>query len=240
MDSCRRPRRPEDSRSVRVLIADDNPAFRAQLRLALDGRDVFRVCGEARDAADAVHAAAETSPDVCLVDVRMPGYGVAAAWEITARLPSCKVVMITVSDDDRDLFAALRAGACGYLLKDLPPEEVREALVRMLDGEAAIDGRLVARMAETFRDHAPRRREVLDDVQGKSLTSREWEVLDLLRHSSETADIAERLSLSQATVRSHVAAILRKLRAPDRGPAIRMFEEDAMGLEPLTAEHNGR
>jgi DNA-binding NarL/FixJ family response regulator len=72
------------------------------------------------------------------------------------------------------------------------------------------------------------------------LTSREWEVLDLLRHSSETADIAERLSLSQATVRSHVAAILRKLRAPDRGAAIRMFEEDAMGLEPLAAEHNGR
>jgi two-component system, NarL family, nitrate/nitrite response regulator NarL len=240
MDSSRRPRRSEDSRSVRVLIADDNPAFRNQLRLVLDGHDPFHVCGEARDAAAAVHLAAEESPDLCLVDVRMPGYGVAAAWEITARLPSCKVVMITVSDDDRDLFAALRAGACGYLLKDLSPKDVRAALVRMLDGEAAIDGRLVARMAETFRDHAPRRRDVLEHVRGKSLTSREWEVLDLLRHSSETADIAERLSLSQATVRSHVAAILRKLRAPDRETAIRMFEQAAVGLEPAGAEHNGR
>jgi two-component system, NarL family, nitrate/nitrite response regulator NarL len=240
MDSHRRFRRSEDPRSVRVLIADDNPAFRGRLRLALDGHNGFEVCDEARDAAEAVQLAAEHSPDVCLVDVRMPGYGVAATWEITARLPSCKVVMITVSDDERDLFAALRAGATGYLLKDLPPAEVREALLRMLEGAAPIDGRLVTLMAETFRDHAPRRRHVLESFQGESLTSREWEVLELLKQSLETAEIAERLSLSPATVRTHVAAILRKLRAPDREAAIRLFEAGADEAELAGARTNGR
>lgn len=239
MDS-RASGRTDAATPIRVLIADDSPPFRAQLRIALDGKDGFEVCGEAADAAAAVQIAADQSPDICLVDVRMPGYGVAAAWEITARLPSCKVVMITVSDDDRDLFAALRAGACGYLLKDLPPAEVRDALVRMLHGEAAIDGRLVARMAESFKDHAPRRRQVVDSIQGNSLTSREWEVLDLLRQSLETSEMADRLSLSQITIRSHIAAILRKLRAPDRETAIRLFEEASNGLDALavqTSEH---
>jgi DNA-binding NarL/FixJ family response regulator len=225
MDS-RPHRRFDRSRVARVLIADDNPAFRAQLRHALDGHDGFSVCGEAADASAAVHVAVEESPDVCLLDVRMPGYGVAATWEITARLPHCQVVMISISDDDRDLFAALRAGACGYLLKDLPPAELREALLQMLDGGAAFDGRLVARMAETFKDNSARRRQPLESIQGASLTSREWEVLDLLTQSLQTAEIADRLSLSPTTIRTHVAAILRKLRAPDRATVIRLFENE--------------
>jgi len=239
MDS-RATRRFEDCRPIRVLVADDSAAFRTQLRLALDGKDGFEICGEAADAAAAIQIAADESPDICLIDVRMPGYGVAAAWEITARLPNSKVVMITVSDDDRDLFAALRAGACGYLLKDLPPAEIRDALVRMMHGEAAIDGRLVARMADAFKDHAPRRRQVVDSIQGNSLTSREWEVLDLLRQSLETSEMADRLSLSQITIRSHIAAILRKLRAPDRETAIRLFEEASNGLEPVGVQTSER
>ena len=240
MDSRPPARTLAHARTTRVLIADDSPAFRGLLRLALDGHDGFQVCGEASDAAAAVQLAVDESPDICLVDVRMPGYGVAAAWEITARLPTCSVVMVTVSDDDRDLFAALRAGACGYLLKDLPEVEMRGALVRMLHGEAAIDGRLVTRMAEAFRDHSPRRRQVLQNVHGASLTSREWEVLDLLRQSLATAEIAARLSLSQVTVRTHVAAILRKLRAPDRETAIRLFEEAGDSRELVGVQSTDR
>lgn len=155
----------------------------------------------------------------------MPGGGIAAAWEITARLPAVKVVMLTISRDDYDLFAALRAGASGYLLKGTPLDAIPGALEDVLAGEAALSPALVTRMVEEFRDRAPRRRRVLQLSADAQLTSREWEVLDLLRHRFTTAQIARRLYVSPATVRSHIAAVLRKLRLPDRDAAVRMLEE---------------
>jgi DNA-binding NarL/FixJ family response regulator len=154
----------------------------------------------------------------------MPGGGIAAAWEITARLPAVKVVMLTVSSDDYDLFAALRAGASGYLLKGTSLEALPGALRSVLAGEAALSPELVTRIVEEFRDRAPRRRRVIQLSADAQLTSREWEVLDLLRHRFTTAQIARRLYVSPATVRSHVAAVLRKLRVPDRDAAVRLFE----------------
>ncbi len=213
---------------IAILVADDHAPTRADVKgiLAEDGR--FAVRAEAADAAGAVAAALEARPDVCLLDVRMPGGGVGAAWEISARLPDTKIVMLTVSRDDADLFAALRAGASGYLLKDLDPDRLPDALAAVVAGEGALPGSLVARLVNEFRDRGPRRRAVLSSSpSGEPLTSREWQVLELMRDGLTTAQIADRLVISRATVRSHVAGILRKLRVPDREAALELFRSQS-------------
>jgi DNA-binding NarL/FixJ family response regulator len=208
---------------IRVLLADDHAPTRSDIRATLEADPRFEVCGEAADAPGAIQAAVREVPDVCLLDINMPGGGVAAGWEIAARLPTTKVVMLTISRDHDDLLGALRAGAAGYLLKDTDPERLTHALADVLEGRAAIPRTLVARLLGEFRDTSPRRRSV-HHAHGPRLTSREWEVLDLLRRGRSTADIAKELYLSKATVRSHVAAILRKLGVPDRESAIRLLE----------------
>jgi DNA-binding NarL/FixJ family response regulator len=213
------------STPTRVLVADDHAPTREDLERILQEDGRFVVCAVAADAAAAVDGACRERPDMCLVDIRMPGNGIAAAWEITARLPSTRVVMLTVSRDDGDLFAALRAGARGYLLKELPAERIPHELSAVMAGEVAMPPALVARLAEEFRERAPRRRGVLDTAAGVRLTSREWEVLELLRREMTTVEIARRLFISQATVRSHIASTLHKLRVPDRRAAIRLLEE---------------
>jgi DNA-binding NarL/FixJ family response regulator len=206
-----------------VLIADDHAPTRADIAAALEEDGRFRVCAAVADAPAAVEAALRLRPGLCLLDIRMPGSGISAAWEITARLPETKVVMLTVSRDDDDLFAALRAGASGYLLKDLEPDRLPDALEEVLTGDAAMPGALLARLIAEFRERGPRRRAVVTGTPEGHLTSREWEVLELLRERRSTSEIAERLFVSQATVRSHVAAILRKLRVPDREAAVQLF-----------------
>jgi DNA-binding NarL/FixJ family response regulator len=200
---------------IRVLIADDHAPTRADLREAVEADDRFVVVAEAADGAAAVQAALREQPDLCLLDIRMPGSGIAATREITTRLPETKVVMITISLDDDDLLNALRAGAAGYLLKDIDPSRLPHALSDAMEGGAPIPRRLVARLVAEFKDHGPRRRPVVSP-SGYDLTSREWEVLSLLREGLSTAQIASRLFVSRATVRSHVAAVLRKLHVPDR------------------------
>ena len=209
--------------SVRVLIADDHVATRADIRKALDADPRFVVCAEAADAPAAVEAATRERPDLCLLDIYMPGSGVAATWEIAARLPSTKIVMLTVSRDDDDLLAALRAGASGYLLKDIDPARLPHALERVLAGEIALPRALVGQVIELFRDRGPRRRIPVDTHGGIQLTSREWQVLDLLRRELSTAEIARRLFVSQATVRSHIASLLRKLQVSSREEVVRML-----------------
>lgn len=208
---------------ARVLLADDHAPTRADVRELLEEDERFVVCAEAADAAGAVEAAMRERPDVCLLDIRMPGGGVAAAWEIAARLPDTKIVVLTVSEDDVDLFAALRAGASGYLLKDIDPARLAHALQDVLDERAALPRQLVARLMDEFRDRGPRRRSVLSGSLGSQLTSREWQVLDLLRQDLTTAQIASRLSVTQPTVRTYIAAILRKLDVPDRAAVVQLF-----------------
>ena len=208
---------------TRVLIADDHAPTRGDLREVLEEDGRFEVCAEAADAPAAVAAAVRERPDLCLLDIRMPGRGVAAAWEISARLPETKVVMLTVSTEDADLFAALRAGASGYLLKGIDPARLPHALQDVVEGQSAIPRELVGRLVGEFRDRGPRRRTLVGG-EAAALTSREWQVLELLRQELTTAEIARRLVLSQATVRSHIAAILHKLDVPDRAAAIRLFE----------------
>ncbi|HET8606635.1 MAG TPA: response regulator transcription factor [Gaiellaceae bacterium] len=208
---------------TRVLIADDHPPTRAGVRLVLEEHG-FAVCAEEADAESAVAAALRERPHVCLLDIRMPGGGIAAAGRISAALPETAIVMLTVSRDDDDLFDALRAGASGYLLKDIERERLPAALNGVLAGEAPLPASLVARLVEEFRHRDRRRRLLLASRPGVQLRDREWEVLELLRDGLTTAEIAKRLFVAEVTVRSHVSAILRKLRVPDRESAVRLLD----------------
>lgn len=211
------------SERVRVVIADDHAPTRAGVRASLE-HGGFEIVGEAADATMVVDVARQERPDVCLLDIHMPGSGIAAATRITDELPDTAVVMLTVSRNDDDLFDALRAGASGYLLKDTDPVRLPFALRGVLSGEAALPRTLVARLIDEFRDRGRYRRVPVLGARGAMLTSREWEVLELLREGLSTKEIAERLFLSPATIRSHVAAILRKLKVPDRAAAIRLLD----------------
>ena len=210
-------------RRTRVLVADDHLPTRDDIAAALERDGRFEVCGVAADAPEAIAVALREDPELCLLDVRMPGSGITAAWEISARLPATRVVMLTVSREDRDLFDALRAGAVGYLLKGTPLQEIPTALAPVLRGEVAMPTSLVARLVEEFRDPSARRRKLLPRDAGRRLTSREWEIIDLLRRDLSTAQIAKRLVISEVTVRSHIASALQKLRLPDRRAAIGLF-----------------
>lgn len=213
-------------RPLRVLIADDHAPTRQDVRQVLEQDRRFSVCAEVADAAAAVSAAMRERPDICLLDLRMPGSGVAAAWEIAARLPRTKIVMLTVSDEDADLFGALRAGADGYLLKTMNLQRLPAALEGVCSGEAAMPGVLVTRVIERFQGREPRwRSPVADESSEQRLTSREWEVLELLAHGRSTAEIASRLVLSASAVRAHITSIVRKLQVADRAAAAELFRD---------------
>ena len=209
--------------SVRVLIADDHPPTRAGVRLSLEGTGRFEVVAEVANASAAVTAATELKPDVALLDIHMPGNGIDAARSMTEASPETAVVMLTVSRDDSDLFAALRAGARGYLLKDIDPDRLAPALEAVLSGEAALPGGLVARVIEEFRtrDSSASRRE----GPLAKLTDREWEVLKAMQQGKSTAEMAAELFVSAVTVRTHVSAILRKLQVTTREDAVRVAND---------------
>jgi DNA-binding NarL/FixJ family response regulator len=213
------------ARPLRVLIADDHEPTREDVRRALTAGRAFDICAVAADASQAVQAALAERPDICLLDVRMPGSGIAAAWEIAARLPEAKIVMFTVSDDDADLFAALRAGAHGYLLKTMNLRRLPDALAGVCSGEAAIQRTLVARVLDRFHGQEPRWRQVIGgEAGGGRLTSREWQVLELLAQRRSTAEIAGTLVLSASAVRVHIASIVHKLEVADRDAVVELFQ----------------
>jgi DNA-binding NarL/FixJ family response regulator len=199
------------------LIADDHPPTRAGIKAALE-RDGFVVCTEAADARAAIEGARSERPDVCLLDIHMPGDGIYAAETISRELPEVAVVMLTVSRTDEDLFNALRAGASGYLLKDIDPMRLPLAL------RGVLEGRLVALLIEEFRERKRRRRIPLVGRRAAELTDREWEVLDGMKQGLTTDEIAGRLFISPVTVRTHVSAILRKLHVPTREAALELLE----------------
>jgi DNA-binding NarL/FixJ family response regulator len=216
-------------RPLRVLIADDHAPTRDDVRLALE-HGGMTVCAEAADAAHAVQQALETRPDICLLDIRMPGGGVAAAWEIAARLPTTKIVMLTVSDDDANLFAALRAGAVGYLVKDIDLRILPRALRDTAEGNSAIPRSLVARMVKQFQAADPRFRTTAlggEGELGPRLTSREWDVLVGLADGLSTREIGRRFQLKPSGVRAHISSIVHKLGVADRTEAIAFFRETA-------------
>lgn len=206
------------SADARILIADDHPATRLGVRGSLAGRG-FEIVGEATDAGSAVRLALSLRPDICLLAVKMPGDGIRAAAAISAALPDTRVVMLSASAADEDLFGALRAGACGYLLKDTAPDRLAFALQGAMNGEAALPRHLTARLIEEFRARDGRRRLAVGDRQ-LELSDREWDVLELMREGHTTREIAERLWISPVTVRRHVQAILGKLQVSSRSEAL--------------------
>jgi DNA-binding NarL/FixJ family response regulator len=206
-----------------VLVADDHPPTRAGVRLALENGG-FSVCAEVGDAAAAVEAAVRLRPSICLLDIHMPGNGIAAADEIGRRVPEAAVVMLTVSQEDEDLFDALEAGAIGYLLKDTSPTRLPDALRAVLRGEAALPPHLVTKVVSEFRQRRRRRRVSLPGRKPVDLTDREREVLAMMRDGLTTAEIARRLFVAPVTVRTHIAAILRKLRVPNRRAAVELLK----------------
>lgn len=205
-----------------VVIADDHPPIRLGVRMALM-RGGFDVVAEVADADSAVSAAQRTQPDVCMLDVRMPGCGIAAASRVAEVSPSTSVVMLTVSTSTDDVLAALRAGAVGYLPKDTSPDRLPAALCGVLKGEAALPRALVGVVLHRFRDYTEA---VADPVRvGEvELTARESEILRMLRSGLKTAEIGEILSLSPVTVRRHISAGVAKLGVADREAALRAIE----------------
>jgi DNA-binding NarL/FixJ family response regulator len=185
------------SERIRIVIADDHAPTRAGIRAVLE-EDGFDVCGEAASADAAVELALEERPAVCLLDINMPGGGIAAAGAISERLPETAIVMLTVSRDDADLFDALRAGAAGYLLKDIDRRQLPSDLRGVLAGEAPLPRALVTKLIEEFRDRGRRRKLLL-------------------------AEIASRLFIAEVTVRTHVSSILKKLRVPTREAAVELL-----------------
>ena len=209
----------------RVLIADDHAATRALIRRAVED-DGFLVCAEAPDATGAIRAARETSPDVVLLDVRMPGGGIRAAEVIRTKQPEVFIVMLTISATDEDLFSAISAGASGYLLKGQEPAAIPSALRRVLSGEAALPGALVKRLVQEYRARDQDQRIRARLPRDARLTSKEWEVLELLNEGFGTAEISRRLFVAEVTVRSHVAALVRKLHLKDRVGLLRLLKDE--------------
>jgi DNA-binding NarL/FixJ family response regulator len=200
---------------IRVLIADDQALVRGGLRMIVDARDDLEVVGEAEDGDEAVRLAHALAPDVILMDIRMPGTdGVTA----TARLGEhpARVIALTTFDVDEHVLGALRAGASGFLLKDIRPPELVEAIRVVARGDALLAPSVTRRLLDRFVALEPGPRPaVLDE-----LTSRELEVLTLVARGHSNLEIAERLVVGEATVKTHVSAILRKLDLRDRIQAV--------------------
>jgi DNA-binding NarL/FixJ family response regulator len=210
------------SARVSVLIADDDGSSRAGVRLSLDGHG-FAICGEA-DSADATVAAARRQrPDVCLIESDLPGGGVDALRRVLSEVPGTVVVMLSGSVDDERLLAAVRAGARGYLLKDMDPSRLPMALRGVVDGEAALPRSLMLRVLEELVALEHGRYAGQLSRLGVSLTNRERQVLELLERGLATAQIGETLAISSVTVRRHVSEVLRKLDVPDRESALRVL-----------------
>ncbi|HEY8340585.1 MAG TPA: response regulator transcription factor [Egibacteraceae bacterium] len=214
---------------VRVLVVDDQDLFREALATLLAVREEVEVVGEARDGREALRMIAETRPDVVLMDLHMPVLdGVAATRRLRVEHPEVQVIALTTFDDDEDVFAALRAGAVGYLLKDVASGRLVEALQAAARGESVLEpsvaAKVVARVAQLDDPEAPPQPQPLV----VPLTERELDVLRLLAEGRSNREIAAELFLAEGTVKNHVTNVLVKLEARDRTQAA--LRARALGL----------
>jgi two-component system, NarL family, nitrate/nitrite response regulator NarL len=207
------------TRRIRVLLADDHAAVRSTVRADLDEAG-FDVCAEASDAESALEAALGEQPDICLLDIRMPGNGLFAAWDITSHLPHTKVVMLTMSKSEDHMVAALRAGAVGYILKDVEGCHLAAQIHSFLRGDVT----MTATLADRLLVHVPSeggagrkllRRKPTDN--GDAGLQRDREILEYLRDGLSREAVASRLGRSVADVRSELVEALGRVRYPDRG-----------------------
>jgi len=215
------PVRGAEKALLRVVLADDHARMRGGVREALEAGGCV-ISPEAATADEAVEAAERHRPDVVLLDIHMPGNGIRAARELGERLPATPVVMLTQSAEEDDLFDSLRAGAAGYLLKDMDPRELPGALRGVLAGDGAMSPRMLTRVMDEFLGPTKRRFGRRSPAAAR-LSPREWEIMNLLSSGRSTDEVARELFLSPTTVRVHISAVLKKLRVKDRESALRLL-----------------
>jgi DNA-binding NarL/FixJ family response regulator len=207
---------------IRALIVDDHALFRRGLEMVLESEPDIELVGQASDGDEAIQRAGESLPDVVLMDIRMPrSSGIEACRALKNVAPSAKIVMLTISDEEDDLFDAIRAGASGYLLKDIPLDEVADAVRAVYGGQSLINPSMAAKLLTEFAALARREEEETpQQVPAPRLTDREIEVLRLVARGMNNRDIAKELFISENTVKNHVRNILEKLQIHSRMEAV--------------------
>jgi DNA-binding NarL/FixJ family response regulator len=209
-----------DGDTIRVLICDDHALFRRGLVMVLESEEGVDVVAEAEDGEDAVRKAEEFAPDVVLMDVRMPKVsGIEATRSIADVVPTAKILMLTVSDEEEDLYEAIKAGATGYLLKEISIEEVAGAIRAVVTGQSLISPSMASKLLNEFNTLAKRADE-RTSVPSPRLTDRELEVLKLVAQGMSNREIATELYISENTVKNHVRNILEKLHLHSRMEAV--------------------
>ena len=206
-----------------MVLVEDQPLVRTAVRRLLEAGG-FEVVAEAEDAATGTDAVLRERPDLCLMDIELPGGGINATREIRRHAPETTVVMLTASDDHENLMESIQAGASGYLLKDMDPGRLPDALHGVLGGEAAVPRPLMAQLITALQSQS-RRRTVVGKNGRAELSAREVEVLELLGEGLSNATVAERLSISSVTVRRHTSAVVQKLGVKDRDEAIALVRD---------------
>jgi DNA-binding NarL/FixJ family response regulator len=205
--------------TIRVLVADDQPLVRSGFRMILDERPDLELVGEAEDGAQAVELAARLDPDVVLMDVRMPELdGVQATRQLVESGTRARILVLTTFDLDEYVYESIRAGASGFLLKDVQPEELVDSIRVVAAGNSLFGPTATRRLLEQFAQRPEPRSAGLATIE--NLTGREREILRLLASGHSNAEIAKELYLSETTVKSHVSAVLRKLGVRDRVQAV--------------------
>jgi DNA-binding NarL/FixJ family response regulator len=215
--------------SIRVLLADDQTLVRSGFRVLLERADGIEVVGEAADGAEALELARSLRPDIVFMDIRMPGMdGLEATRRIAAdaRLADVRVIILTTFDHDEYVFDALHAGASGFLLKDLEPDDLRDAVRVVAAGESLLSPRVTRRLIAEFVAQPGRRRH--SPAELGELTEREREVMTLVAAGLSNDEIAERLVISPATAKTHVSRILLKLGARDRAQLVVIAYESGL------------
>jgi two-component system NarL family response regulator len=207
---------------IRAMIVDDHALFRRGLEMVLEEEPDIELVGQASDGAEAVEKAAESLPDVVLMDIRMPrSNGIEACRAMKEAAPSAKIVILTISDEEEDLFEAIRAGASGYLLKDIPLDEVADAVRAVYGGQSLINPSMAGKLLTEFATLAKRDDEERpQEVPAPRLTEREMQVLKLVARGMNNRDIAKELFISENTVKNHVRNILEKLQIHSRMEAV--------------------